>query len=228
MANCYTQWAQDVGHLTRAEETWLTKRLKKGEEEEDEETGDRLVNYNWAFYTDTNPNPESNIGRYLHVDADEGSNLDGLLGIMQAFLQKFRPFDSFEIEWADIMDKPRAGGFGGGAAFVTAEEIKSSTTGDWVGEQRRKHKMLTTHLLYVEEGTSSHKGTPEDPIEMRVSAGSHVSNVCQYAKKLADFTKKVYVFRFNDIPLRAAPGMAVAEIAKPYSDWHAELAKRER
>jgi hypothetical protein len=50
-------------------------------------------------------------------------------------LQKFDPEGQVAFEWSEDCSKPRIDAFGGGAAFITAKEIKTMTTADWLRQQ---------------------------------------------------------------------------------------------
>lgn len=73
--------------------------------------------------------------KYLWLYSEEGSNLDHVGVLVQAFLAKFRPKACFSLTYAEYCDKLRVGEFGGGAMFVTAEEVKYSHVAKWVGQQ---------------------------------------------------------------------------------------------
>jgi hypothetical protein len=51
---------------------------------------------------------------------------------IQHLLQKFDFAPFVQFEWSYDCDKPRTDAFGGGAAFITATEIESFTTSEWL------------------------------------------------------------------------------------------------
>ena len=54
---------------------------------------------------------------------------------IQHLLQKFDPQGHVTFEWSHDCSKPRVDAYGGGAAFITAKEIKTMSTAAWVNEQ---------------------------------------------------------------------------------------------
>jgi hypothetical protein len=59
---------------------------------------------------------------------------------VQKFLKKFRPDQCWSLTYATTCSKPRAGEFGGGAVFVTADEIKWQNAYDFIEDQRAAFK----------------------------------------------------------------------------------------
>jgi hypothetical protein len=55
--------------------------------------------------------------------SNEWGFVAGLAHLMQKFLKRFRPAESWSLTYATICSKPRVGEFGGGAVFVTARRI---------------------------------------------------------------------------------------------------------
>jgi hypothetical protein len=49
-------------------------------------------------------------------------------------LQTFDPGGRVTFEWSHDCSKPRVDAYGGGAAIVTANEIKTMNTGQWLQE----------------------------------------------------------------------------------------------
>lgn len=73
---------------------------------------------------------------YFYVP--EGGNVDRLAIFLQRVLRDL-PADKFpfvEIEWAETCSKMRQGEFGGGAMFITRDDIQQMTTGWWLQERR--------------------------------------------------------------------------------------------
>ena len=68
-------------------------------------------------------------GIWLH-SADGG--IDAACVFIQHLLQKYNPQGRVEFEWSNDCSKPRLDAFGGGAAIVTASEIKSISTSEWL------------------------------------------------------------------------------------------------
>ena len=85
----------------------------------------------WNFETDANSSA-SGHGLWLHSDS---GGVDALCAFLQHLLQKFNPQGRVTFEWSHDCSKPRVDAYGGGAAIVTAQEIKSINTGQWLREQ---------------------------------------------------------------------------------------------
>ena len=85
----------------------------------------------WQFETDT----ESSDGKWgLWLHSDYGG-IDAVCAFVQHLLQKFDPKGRVGLEWSNDCSKPRLDAFGGGAAFITAKEIKTMNTSDWLRHQ---------------------------------------------------------------------------------------------
>jgi hypothetical protein len=79
---------------------------------------------NWPFETELVKD-----GIWLH--SYEGGQ-DTVCIFIQHLLQKFQFAPSVSFEWSFDCSKPRTDAYGGGAAFITAKEIKSPTTTEWL------------------------------------------------------------------------------------------------
>ena len=85
----------------------------------------------WQFDTDADQTSGS-LGLWLHSDS---GSIDAVCAFIQHLLQKFNPEGRVSFEWSHDCSKPRVDAFGGGAAIITAEEIKSICTNQWLQEQ---------------------------------------------------------------------------------------------
>jgi hypothetical protein len=85
----------------------------------------------WQFETDAESS-EGKWGLWLHSDY---GGIDAVCVFIQHLLQKFDPEGRVSLEWANDCSKPRLDAFGGGAAFITAKEIKTMNTAEWVRQQ---------------------------------------------------------------------------------------------
>jgi len=88
----------------------------------------RDVVKDWQFDTDPG-DPSNGWGLWLHSD---GGGVDALCAFLQHLLQRFDPTGRVTFEWSNDCSKPRVDAYGGGAAIVTADKIKSMTTGGWL------------------------------------------------------------------------------------------------
>jgi hypothetical protein len=68
----------------------------------------------------------------LWVYAGEYGSIDNVCIFMKRYLKRFNPDRCFSISWATSCSKPRIGEFGGGAAFVTKDEIIWLSTHQWL------------------------------------------------------------------------------------------------
>jgi hypothetical protein len=82
----------------------------------------------WQFET----NPENSAecpGIWLH---SINGGIDAVCAFIQHLLQKYDPEGSVTFEWSNDCSKPRVDAYGGGAAIITADEIKTMNTGQWL------------------------------------------------------------------------------------------------
>lgn len=125
MANHYTQFSFTINGLTDAEASWAAHLL--GNE-------DRLL----SLVEDDHVGFDAELQedrRSLWVHVDESGEPVHAAALVQGFLIRFRPTESFGFEWADGCSKPVTDAFGGGAVFVTATELRWCSTADWLAKQ---------------------------------------------------------------------------------------------
>jgi hypothetical protein len=84
--------------------------------------GDRLED--WSFEVEAD-----NDGLWLHSDS---GGIDAVCAFIQHLLEKFNPSGRITFEWSHDCSKPRTDAYGGGAAIITATEIKTLNTADWL------------------------------------------------------------------------------------------------
>jgi hypothetical protein len=65
---------------------------------------------------------------YVLLHSMHGCNLENVAAVVQGFLRKFYPNNSFGLQWASTCSSPRSGEFGGGAMFITAENVRWMST----------------------------------------------------------------------------------------------------
>jgi hypothetical protein len=78
----------------------------------------------WSFETELEQE-----GLWLH--SEEGG-IDAVCAFIQHLLAQFDPQGNVSFEWSNDCSKPRVDAYGGGAAFITAYEIKTLSTGEWL------------------------------------------------------------------------------------------------
>jgi hypothetical protein len=164
MANNYLQFSEVIPQLTTQEADWLRAQLEVvcvfGELEHPEDKlpsrlnrdeadwiGCRayrdLLGYDpeWGWdvgfeYQFSRDDRDKDWGRHLWLYADESGAADRVAHLVQKFLKEFRPDESWSLTWAVSCSKPRVGEFGGGAVFVTAEEITWQDAHDFAADRQ--------------------------------------------------------------------------------------------
>ena len=160
MANNYLQFSEVLKDLTEPEETWLKEQLQKTDnatmdDEDDEDSTSSSQSYAFlrdkpeydadcdslGFDYDFHDDEDMvNWGYHLWVYAEECGNADNVAWLVRKFLKQFRPTQCWSLTWAGTCSKPRVGEFGGGAVFVTADEIKYQDSYDFVEQERAAFK----------------------------------------------------------------------------------------
>jgi hypothetical protein len=85
----------------------------------------------WRFETVAD---DSGTKRGLWLHSSYGG-VDAVCAFIQHLLQKFNPQGRVTFEWSHDCSKPRVDAYGGGAAVITAQEIKTMSTADWLNKQ---------------------------------------------------------------------------------------------
>ena len=156
MANNYTQFSEQIDNLTSEEEAWVREELAPTcelSEEEFEVWRDTHPQYdqwpedwptfNYELHSKRGWSQEQqkmvahpDKPKDLWIYSEEYGSIEDIGEFVHAFLKKFRPDQCFTLTWADTCSKPRIGEFGGGAVFVTADDIEWMNTYQWVAEMR--------------------------------------------------------------------------------------------
>ncbi|WCJ60712.1 hypothetical protein NXS98_06180 [Fontisphaera persica] len=84
----------------------------------------------WQFDLEAD-SPVGNHGLWLH---SMNGGVDAVCAFIQHLLQRFDPQGRATFEWSHDCSKPRTDAYGGGAAIVTAQEIKTINTAQWLAE----------------------------------------------------------------------------------------------
>jgi hypothetical protein len=159
MADYYTQFSEVLSHLTADEEAWLRQQLAHVHVFGDKEYADDELPGNldpdkadwsgfraWRDREDLDGDTlgfeyrfDSNgeWGCYLWMYAEESGEPESVAQLVQKFLGRFCPDQCWGLTFAGTCSKPRAGAFGGGAVFVTADEIKWNDAHDFVEKERQ-------------------------------------------------------------------------------------------
>lgn len=85
----------------------------------------------WSF--DVEPDGVGNKpALWLHSSS---GGIDAACIFIQHLLQRFDPQGRVTFEWSHDCSRPRTDAYGGGAAIITATEIKTMSTGQWLSQQ---------------------------------------------------------------------------------------------
>ena len=144
MANNYQQYSFMIEKLTPTEVTWLETKfdeIDKGNENDEGEYVDigsmEIERYDESGEgADGECVDESHNGLWLY--AEEGCDLDSLVGFLQDFLKENRPDDYLGFEWANTCSKMRLDEFSGGSVFITAEKTDWTCTYDFLETKRKE------------------------------------------------------------------------------------------
>ena len=82
-------------------------------------------------------------------------NPDNVAWLVQKFLKKFRPDQCWSLTYAATCSKPRVGEFGGGAVFVTADEIKWQNAYDFVEQEQTVFEAKQSKAHPTKKGKTS-------------------------------------------------------------------------
>jgi hypothetical protein len=141
MANYYTNFSVVVSLPDAAAVQYavaLSSKVKERQEllVESELTEPAMVEFSddaiedWNFETEAQSG--DGFGVWLHSENGGGS---AACEFIQHLLQKFDSAGHVCLEWSNDCDKPRLDAFGGGAAFITSNNIEYMSTGAWLDEK---------------------------------------------------------------------------------------------
>jgi hypothetical protein len=82
----------------------------------------------WCFEVDED-NSDGKPALWLH---SSNGGIDAVCAFVSHLLKKFNPQGCVEFEWSNDCSKPRTDAYGGGAAIITATEIKTMSTCEWL------------------------------------------------------------------------------------------------
>lgn len=83
---------------------------------------------NWNFEI------EADGDKSIWLHSYEGG-IDAVCAFIQHLLKKFNSEDRVEFEWSNDCSKPRTDAYGGGAAVITAKNITTMNTSQWLRQQ---------------------------------------------------------------------------------------------
>ncbi|KKN91210.1 hypothetical protein LCGC14_0220780 [marine sediment metagenome] len=132
MANNYMEFSEAIENLTPKELEWWTNewdRVIDAYDDNPENADDDSLCQDFSVQKDE---------KLVWFHDDESGNPDKIGNVVQRFLKQFRPNECFWLTWASWCSKPRIGEFGGGAIFVTADEIKWHNAHTWTEQMREE------------------------------------------------------------------------------------------
>jgi len=88
----------------------------------------------WYFDAEPSGNP---LEPALWLHSQDGG-IDAVCDFIQHLLKQFHPLGYVAFEWANDCSQPRTDAYGGGAAFITATEIRTTGTWNWIAEQTKQ------------------------------------------------------------------------------------------
>ena len=163
MANNYLELSEVLPHLTAEEEAWLREQLQcvyifDGREHPEDGLPSDLdaADADWygcrawrdlegydpegepvgfAYEFDGDHDTPDGWGRHVWLHAEESADLERIAHLVRKFLQQFRQQACWSLTYATGCSKPRVGEFGGGAMFVTADEVRWQDAYDFVEAQ---------------------------------------------------------------------------------------------
>ncbi len=138
MADYYTNFSLVLNLANETEQAYALDLTHKASlaQQGDELPADfpkALVNMieDWHFETVADDSGTKH-GLWLH---SMYGGVDAVCVFIQHLLQKFDSKSYVTFEWSHDCSKPRVDAYGGGAAFITAQEIKTMSTATWLSEQ---------------------------------------------------------------------------------------------
>lgn len=131
------QFSEMVDLANDEEVVWVRQQLARREPAGGrawEEPADDSDRFSWKIITE--PTGE----RCLRLYSDDWADPQAVGRFMQAFLQRFKPSESFGLTFTYCFDADsRLDETGGGAIFVTADSFDKYDIGDWLAKKYRAH-----------------------------------------------------------------------------------------
>lgn len=166
MADNYCQWSESI-EVTDEEAAWLNQVLSlefKTDEDLDidadlesfrpnalDDLERRLYSLDvdislddesWPNFDYRISDTENNGLKDFWVHSDEYGNLNNLVAVVEALINKFRKDYIFTLTFAETCSRPRVSQFGGGAVVVTAAETYWFSTYSWVEQKVKEIKSM--------------------------------------------------------------------------------------
>ena len=157
MADNYLQFSESLDALTPEEAQWLRQQLEEDphtycpeflKDFADREADDTDCGFACDFRDDAQE-------RSLWISAEEHGDVWRVAHLVQKFLRQFRPDQCWSLTYANTCSKLRLGEFGGGAVFITADDVRGNDSYDYIEEQRLAFTRRQQHdrrLVHKAEG----------------------------------------------------------------------------
>jgi hypothetical protein len=142
MADYYTKFSFIVVLDTPEQQRYaldLVERFKNLTTQENPEPGDlpeELLEYEeYGLNCTVEPDGTTN----LWIVAEEGCDTGSTCALVHHLLKHFNLEGYVAFDWANDCSKPRLDAFSGGAAYITAQEVITHHTADWVNDMIDQH-----------------------------------------------------------------------------------------
>jgi hypothetical protein len=175
MADNYLLFSEVLPNLTASEEAWLKEQLQKvcvfgdatyaedavpadlAEREPDwsgilflRDKGDydpACDSLGFEYHFADDPPPPDGWGRHLWFYSEDYGNPENVAWLIRKFLKQCHPDQWWWLAYAENCSKPHVGEFGGGAIFVTADEIKWQSTHDFIEQELKAFRAKQQRAL---------------------------------------------------------------------------------
>lgn len=147
MADNYLQFSESLDSLTLEEAAWLREQLAEDPfancprfllDFADREADDTDYGFQYDLHGDSQDH-------HVWISAEERGDVERVAHLVQKFLRRFRPDQCWSLTYAATCSKLRIGEFGGGAMFVTTDDIRWNDSYDFVEEQRKAFERRRQH-----------------------------------------------------------------------------------
>lgn len=155
MSNSYLQFCEALVVRSPEEEAWLRRYLDASTTDSEEHWGKAAggdpfgpltLEARWwdTVLSEDEEDSACFESRFTDLDgkrclvfySEDHAIVNHAAKLVQHFFKEMRPNgkDGFAISWAEICDKMQPGQFGGGACFITKDEIRWLHTWQWIDE----------------------------------------------------------------------------------------------
>jgi hypothetical protein len=142
MADCYTNFSLIMALPDVAARTYALELHGRMEEHrDDEDRPDDIPESLWEQREDwcLEFDPSGETSLWLHSSS---GGIDAVCAFIQHLLRQHGLMEAVGFEWSHDCSKPCTDAYGGGAAFITAQNIRTYTTGEWLSRQTQRHRRL--------------------------------------------------------------------------------------